>query len=128
MKQDFKNKEELMVFAQPLIDEKRYVMSALPNEDGSFTLQWMEHKHYTAQDGKTFPDEVWTTKEGEMLLIQDLSPEHARNIIRLLLRNEREKQAMMEEILDKVMSEVQEDLDTEEIQEPVSENVGHTLH
>jgi hypothetical protein len=128
MKQDFKTKEELMAFAQPLIDEKKYAIGAQPNADGTFTLQWVEQKHYTAIDGKTFPDEIWTTKEGEMIHIQDLSPEHARNVIRLILRSERERNAMLKEVLGKVFSEIQEGVDAEETQQFVTESVEHTLH
>jgi hypothetical protein len=127
MKQNFKTEDELNAFAKPLLEEKKYVMQASENTDGTFTLQWMEHKSYTTTEGNTFPDEIWTNKEGEMIHIQDLSPEHARNIIRLIIRNGRERRAMMEEVLGQVLGNLQED-STEETEEPVSESSGHTLH
>ena len=38
------------------------------------------------------PDEVWTTEDGTEILIGDLSEEHAKNILRMLLKNRREEQ------------------------------------
>ena len=39
-------------------------------------------------------DEVWTTKDGRKIAVGDMSEEHAKNILRLLIRQRREiKQA-----------------------------------
>jgi hypothetical protein len=44
---------------------------------------------YTSLDGKVWPEETWITEDGRKILVRDLEPEHARNIIRMILRNER---------------------------------------
>jgi hypothetical protein len=82
-------------------------------EDKSFSVQWIERKMYTAQDGQSFPDEIWTTKEGEIKCIQDLEPEHARNVLRMVLRNERKRSAAVDELTKAIMVSIEtgEDLD-----------------
>lgn len=95
MKKEVDTIEEASAFVNPLMEEDKWAITVAQRPDGKFLIQWMEHKMYTAQDGQEFRDEVWTTIEGKMILIQDLEPEHAKNIIRMMLRQEREaKQAM----------------------------------
>lgn len=90
-------------------------------------MQWIEQKFYTAQDGKDYRDEVWTTIEGEMKLVQDLEPEHARNVVRMILRNERERKAAMDALLERLADQIEEGLaDTIPPDENTSE--GKTLH
>lgn len=44
---------------------------------------------YQDHQGNTFPEETWTTEDGRKIQVRDLSPEHAKNIIRMILRNQR---------------------------------------
>lgn len=81
---------ELAEFVSEMSKDKTCVMDIIEMPDGNYEVQWTEQKYYVAQDGKTFPDEIWTTKEGDLINIQDLSEEHAKNIIRMMLRNNRE--------------------------------------
>lgn len=89
-----------MKIVKPTIEEAQEVFDSLYNEDkfiinvqklpvGGYEIQWIEQKSYTALDGVSFPDEVWTTIDCDMVLVQDLEPEHCRNILRMLLRQER---------------------------------------
>lgn len=73
-----------------LIDEQKYVINinTLP-DNGEVVVQWIEHKTYKAGKGEEFPDEVWVTKDNQLMLIQDLSEAHCKNILRMLLRGHR---------------------------------------
>jgi hypothetical protein len=95
MKKEVDSIEEAAEFVNPLMDEAKWAITVAQQSDGKFLIQWTEHRKYTAQDGVEYLDEVWTTKEGDMKFIQDLEPEHAKNIIRMMLRQDRvAKQAM----------------------------------
>ena len=116
MKVEVNTIEEASAIVDPLMSEKKWAIAVVQKEDGKFIIQWMEHKMYTALDGKEYRDEVWTTKEGDMKLIQDLEPEHAKNIIRMMLRQEREAKQHLDSLYERVaetlggmMGEDQED-------------------
>jgi hypothetical protein len=66
--------------------------------NGDFSVSWIKNKSYTTIDGKTFSDEVWQTEDGKLIAIQDLEPEHAKNIIRMILRKDREFSKLMEQL------------------------------
>jgi hypothetical protein len=98
--------EEAKEMLTNLTKEGKFV-TVIPAPDGvSYQVQWMDDKTYIAQDGKVYPDEVWITKDGEMLFIQDLSEEHAKNIIRMIMRQERamiiEEEKLRNKILDQI--------------------------
>lgn len=44
---------------------------------------------YTDVDGSVWPEETWETFDGRKILVKDLEPEHAKNIIRMILRCDR---------------------------------------
>jgi hypothetical protein len=127
MKKEFDTIEEAEALVTPLLNENKWVIAVVYTKDQKYLVQWIEQKMYTAQDGKEYRDEVWTTIEGEMKLIQDLEPEHARNVLRMILRNERERKAAMDILLDKLAAQMEEEL--EDII-PTNENTseGKTLH
>jgi len=54
---------------------------------------------YTSIDGKVWPEETWVTEDGRHILVKDLEPEHARNIIRMILRNQRIQLEQYEQLL-----------------------------
>lgn len=97
------SESEAQEFLENLAEEGRYVAMAQP-VGNQFEVQWIEQKNYTAIDGKEFPDEVWVTKEGEMKLIQDLEAEHARNVIRMLIRRQREISEIVHQAMDDLAS------------------------
>ncbi len=110
MKAVFNNVDEAQVFVDDLWTKGKYALGILPLDDGKIEVQYIEHKTYTAVDGKTFPDEVWMTKEGEMILVQDLSPDHLRNILRMKLRKEREMTSVLD-LIGQGLAEAKDDLE-----------------
>lgn len=53
-------------------------------EDVNYKITWLKHKKYTSYDGTVQTDKVWTKEDGTMIVCQDLTLEHARNIVRML--------------------------------------------
>jgi primase-polymerase (primpol)-like protein len=96
MKKEFSSVEEAKMFIDELAEKKEFVINSMPNKDGKIEVEWQEHKKYTARDGQTFYDEVWITKDNQMLQIQDIDAEHCRNIIRMMLRQERAARAAVD--------------------------------
>lgn len=97
MKQEFATYEEMQAFVDTLLTEEKWVIDIRQQvKDGPFSLEWMEHKKYTTFDGVEYFDELWRTEDGTLHLIQDLSPEHARNCLRMIMRKEREYQESMD--------------------------------
>jgi hypothetical protein len=92
MKLEVKTYAEMEAIVNPLLAEKKFVIHVRElAEAAGYIIEWIEHKNYVAHgDGKEYPDEIWMDVKGEMHLIQDLEAEHCRNIIRMMLRNERE--------------------------------------
>lgn len=90
--------EEAQTLMESLYEEKKYIIEVLQLAKGGYAVQWQEHKMYTSFDGKSWPDEVWMTEDGRLLQIQDIEPEHCRNIIRMMLRRERETDAQLKEL------------------------------
>ncbi len=90
-KKEFATIDEVKEFVNPMVDEKKWVIDVRQKgKEGPFLVQWCEHKMYTTLDGKEFHDEVWRKEDGTIMLVQDIELEHARNIIRMILRQDRE--------------------------------------
>lgn len=70
--------------------------------DHNFEVRWVKGKTYIAFDGAEYPDEAWVTEDGRMLLIQDLSEDHAKNIIRMIIRQDRETAVRVQELANKM--------------------------
>lgn len=43
-------------------------------------------------------NEIWTTSTGEKIAVKDMTEEHAKNVLNLLLRNMREEKEHQEKI------------------------------
>jgi hypothetical protein len=110
MKAVFNSVDEAQVFVDELWTKGKYALGILPLDNGKIEVQYIEHKEYIAVDGKTFPDEVWMTKEGKMILVQDLSPDHLRNILRMKIRREREMTAALD-LIGQGLAESADDLE-----------------
>ena len=123
-RQHFTTIEEAQTFVEGLYKENKWVIKASRGTDdlGGYNVEWFEHKKYVAFDGKEYPDEVWTTEKGEMILIQDLTEAHAKNIIRMMLLNERMQtqaySAMLDSLRAAIMSGDTEDNSTEPTNDP----------
>jgi len=114
MKKEVQTLEEAEAIVNPLMAEKKWAVSVIQKTEGSYMIQWVEHKKYTALDGKEFFDEVWTTRDGDMKMIQDLEPEHARNVLRMILRKDREAANLMSDIFKEMAEEFGEGLDLDD--------------
>lgn len=60
--------------------------------DGTAVVNWVPYTNYLAEDGKEYPDEVWCTSNGELIPLAKVTADHARNIVRMMLRKMRESQ------------------------------------
>ncbi len=113
MRKEIDTIEEAQSFVDALYKEEKYIIEVLQLAAGGYAIQWQEHKSYTAYDGKVWPDEVWRTEDGRLLQIQDIDPEHCRNILRMMLRQEREAEARLKvltDVLRETMDAVKADL------------------
>lgn len=130
MKTEIKTYDEMVAFVQPLIDEAKWAIDIKELDEGAgYAIQWIEHKNYTAHDGNTFPDELWETEAGELKLVQDLEPEHARNVLRMLLRQERVAREQLQAMAQKMFAAIQaEDLDDDFQDISTIEEEHRTLH
>ena len=89
------NQQEAKAFAEALSKDNH--IDVLCTDDGIFHISWVPRKKYTALDGKEYEDLVWMKEDGTLILCQDLGAEHARNIIRMILRNsDRQMQELKE--------------------------------
>ena len=78
----------------------------------AYKVVWIKNKKFISRDGCESTDEVWTTANGELIVVQDLDPEHAKNIIRMILRNARQNATIlssMEEFLKVALDKTDED-------------------
>lgn len=128
MRKEVETIEEAQTLMKSLYDEKKYIIEVLQLASGGYAVQWQEHKMYTAYDGKVWPDEVWLTEDGRLLQIQDIEPEHCRNILRMMLRQEREDTEQLKELagaLKNAMDVIRTDL--EKIH-PLPEDNAKILH
>jgi hypothetical protein len=85
---NFTNPDHAIEFIHSLQQDNTIDVVKLTDE--TFDVMWVENKKYTTHDGKEFIDEVWTKEDGTMIVCQDLELEHAKNIIRMILRKQRE--------------------------------------
>jgi hypothetical protein len=121
---DFTNPEEATAFIKLL--QKDNTIDVAQTTSGLFRVMWVENKMYTALDGKDYTDEVWTKEDGTMIVCQDLNLEHAKNIIRMIIRNERRLAKAEQDIIDYVNTLSEDDADI--IMEDSTSPVTHTLH
>lgn len=125
MKKEFKDKAEAEKFYDELRAENKYEFDAYLLPDGAgYGLQWIESKTYTAHDGKSYTDEVWLTDAGDLMLVQDLTEDHAKNVLRMLLRKER----AAFELVSSLMSSGKIDLEDLENGDTIQAELTHTLH
>ena len=86
---DFTSATDAIDFIEELANDDNTVdVAKLSN--GSHRVTWIKNKKYVTFDGKEFTDEVWTKEDGTMIVCQDLELAHAKNIIRMMLRQNRE--------------------------------------
>jgi len=103
MKKELKTHGEVVALVDSL-ENKDLVIDAVKMPDGTYVVQWMPVKHYISLDGKKYPDEVWITKDNEMLNVQDIELEHLRNILRMTIRKNRETLEMFYQLKEAILS------------------------
>ena len=82
------------------LHSKGYTIDIYDHPNGSVKVNWiMPKKFVNCVDNIEYNDEVWVKEDGTMINCQDLDLEHARNIIRMVLRNSREQLKLQEEII-----------------------------
>ena len=107
----FNSPEEAIKFAESIKDGN--AVDGCEMADGTFRVSWIANKMIKLPDGIEVVDEVWTKQDGTLIACQDLEPEHAKNIIRMLLRNDRERQKLTLEIMN-AMQAMHLDLEDED--------------
>lgn len=95
-RKELKTVEEVDEFIKPIATGEFVIDIKVLPEDAGYAVEWQEYKSYTSfADGKEYPDELWRTEDGRLLLVQDIEPEHCRNILRMMLRQERLAEAKL---------------------------------
>ena len=125
MKKIIADRSDAAGFVNDLTSENKYHLGARVLPSGEYEIQWTEKKDYVDFNGQTMPDEFWITEAGEVFNIQDLSGEHARNILRLVLRNEREMKAAVTAALQQVATQMDTEIDEDLDSQMVAPNVLH---
>lgn len=119
---DFDTLAQAELFIKELADQDNAVDVA-KTDDGKIRVLWIKNKTYVTHDNEVFTDEVWTTIDGTMVVVQDLEPEHARNIVRMMIRQERARQDLLVKIAD-----VFTDLDSDEYATQLHDDEPRVLH
>jgi hypothetical protein len=105
-KKEFTDYEELRKFVEPMIAEQKWAIDVRQNtETGVYMALWIEHKNVERDGGVKEPDEIWTTRMGEMICVQDMSEKHVRNVLRMILRSEREQCMLLETLMKQMAGE-----------------------
>lgn len=127
MKKIIEGVDALNAFLEPML-KGEFVVGAKEIEPNKFEVQWEVRKKYIAHDGKEFLEEAWMTEDGQMIQIQDLTEAHAKNILRMILRQRRESEralAAMEKLF-QAMGSAEDEL--EELGDvPVSTTTGKPM-
>jgi hypothetical protein len=97
MKKIINGMEELNTFLEPLL-KGEYVVGAKEIAPNQFEVQWEDRKKYIAHDGSEQLEEVWVTLDQRMIQIQDLTEAHAKNILRMILRQRRDTERAMAQL------------------------------
>lgn len=99
MKKIIDGYEAMQEFIEPLIAEDKWFIDIrrIKGTD-QYSVEWQEHKEYITHDGKTFRDEVWITKDNVPYFVQDLTEAHAKNILRMLLREGRQRAEVIDQV------------------------------
>jgi hypothetical protein len=123
---DFTDPDEAIEFVKSL--QEHNTVDVAKTVDGTFRINWVENKTYVTHDGKEFVDEVWTKEDGTMIACQDLELSHAKNIIRMILRQDRERRTMEAQLHDQIQAALQLIEDNEDDDIPALNEEPRVLH
>ena len=99
---DFDTVEEADAYIMALADSS---VDAYVTKDGKYRVSCVANKKFTSIDGKEYTDEVWVKEDGTMIHCQDLELEHAKNIIRMMLRSRKAEMEVMLNHLENITDE-----------------------
>lgn len=107
-----------------------FVVDAMTNADQTISVNWiMPKKFINVMDNVEYTDEVWIKEDGTMINCQDLDLEHARNIIRMIMRNDRLRKEEMAKALNQIEHILNGSLDEEvDSATMMPENTDRVLH
>jgi len=112
------------------IDDSSIAINVAQNAAGQFRVEIQPRKQYLDADNKLQFDEVWITKDGDMKQVQDLTEDHVKNILRMLLKAEREARMEYVNQLASVMEQAlaeDEDLEEDEAVQQLREAISAKL-
>ena len=119
----FISSDDALLFAKNLHDADNCV-DVVDVGDGTICVRWIKNKKFIAYDGKEFTDEVWMTEKEELICVQDLSEAHAKNIIRMMLRNDR----VSDELATRLVEQLSELASVVDKLDENTESAPHILH
>ena len=138
MKHEVKTQDEAVAFVLPLIESGKYHVDVFEvKERGVIEIQWIEKKQYIAYgDKKQYIDECWMAEDGTMYNVQDLTEDHAKNIIRMMIRQDREERQAIMAVAAQLRSTMEGILPSSELEEgdeitpdvTINTNTGRILH
>lgn len=80
---EFNTYEDVESYVNSLPPDPKLIIDMFETLDGKYLVRCQEQKYYVAQDGKTYPDEVWFTREGKSIQVQDIEIEHILSLIHI---------------------------------------------
>ena len=88
---------------------------------GGFTVEVIDLKAYTDYNGKSQTEEVWITADGKMLQVQDMTEDHVRNALRMVLRQSRAaREKYVNDILADMIDDIAGDVEFDDSNEEVN--------
>lgn len=121
---DFLSMDGVQDFIEDL-HQSGNIVDLYKTDSGVYRVSWVENKTYVSHTGDIHNDEVWITEDGRMIHIQDLEPEHARNIIRMMIRNSKEAinaqyntMGAIAEAIDQIMQDGDDSVDNDNNETP----------
>ena len=87
----FSTLNDLYLFLSSFPDKEKYDFVSRSTSTGDCLVMWKEKKFYTSYTGDFLPDELWVAEYGQIFHVQDLTEDHAKNILRMLIRNQRKQ-------------------------------------
>ena len=90
-------------------DETVVVDFSETSEPDTYEVRWVNRKKYISFKNEELDDEVWCTVDGKLIVCQDLEAEHARNIVRMMIKSSREMMNMSFEDVVQQLNDIVED-------------------
>jgi hypothetical protein len=118
----FNHYPDVVSFIEDKVDDPTIALNISQQADMTYKVEVQPRKQYLDQSNNTCLDEVWITRDGEMLQVQDLSEAHVKNILRMILKTEREaRMRYVEQLAEQLQAAFNDDdEDLSELREAIS--------